>query len=91
VSLRSWKRIRRRPAFRWPVESSIEGEVKEKYLPCRWSFSCFQPHAIKLGVFWPAARWARMLNMAARRFRFSFPAVFIALRDEALEHAVHAL
>ena len=54
---------------------------QEKTFPHRWNFSCFQPHAIKLGVFWPAAPSARML--AVQQFRFSLSAVFIALRDEA--------
>jgi hypothetical protein len=54
---------------------------QEKTFPHRWNFSCFQPHAIKLGVFWSAAPSARML--AVQQFRFSFSAVFIALRDEA--------
>jgi hypothetical protein len=64
----------------WQIRS-IDGEVKRKHLPQRWNFSCFQPHAIKLGVFWPAAPSARML--AVQQFRFSLSAVFIALRDEA--------
>jgi hypothetical protein len=58
---------------------SIEGELKRKHFPRCWSFSCFQPDAIKLGVFWPPAPSARLLAVQ----QFSLSAVFIALRDEA--------
>jgi hypothetical protein len=27
---------------------------KRKDFLHRWNFSCFQPHVIKLGVFWPS-------------------------------------